>query len=261
MSPTTGWRNCLMPVMCSRTLCSAQRTRKSSLCVESSPTRSARSRSYGSRPAAARNTATTSSAPRCQFRYRSCARASRKMKRALLGGWTAPANISEYSARPSRLAARMSRRSLRTNAAAPVRASRMWCTLGRTRCLRARRRRAGTDGWAARARSNRCARSVVELQRASQSFEDAFGDAVDVAAFEPGVVRDADAPEHGDLFAAQPRHAPRAVVRQADLGRRELGPARAEEVADLPLRVHEPHRTTSARMLGDPARDTFARSL
>src|SRR5438874_3420461 len=42
--------------------------------------------------------------------------------------------------RPSWLAARMSRRWLPTNAAAPVVASRVHCTSGRTRCLARRRR-------------------------------------------------------------------------------------------------------------------------
>jgi hypothetical protein len=43
--------------------------RNSALCVESSPTRFERSRSYGSRPAAERSTATTSLAARSQSTY------------------------------------------------------------------------------------------------------------------------------------------------------------------------------------------------
>ena len=52
---------------------------------------------------------------------------------------------------------------------------------------------------------------VVELERAGERFEHAFGDAAQVAALEPGVVGDADAGEHGDLLAAQSGNAPRAV--------------------------------------------------
>ena len=57
------------------------------------------------------------------------------------------------------LAPRMSSRPLRTNAGTPAIASSMCCTLGRIRCC-ARRRLRGGDVCVARARSNRCARSV-----------------------------------------------------------------------------------------------------
>ena len=50
---------------------------------------------------------------------------------------------------------------------------------------------------------------LVELQRAGERLEHALGDAAHVAALEARVVRDADAGEHRDLLAAQPRHAPR----------------------------------------------------
>lgn len=43
---------------------------------------------------------------------------------------------------------------------------------------------------------------VVELQRAGERFEDAFGDAAELAAFQAGVVGDADAGQDRDLFAA-----------------------------------------------------------
>ena len=43
---------------------------------------------------------------------------------------------------------------------------------------------------------------VVELERAGQCLQDALRDAVDVAAFQAGVVRNADARQDGDLLAA-----------------------------------------------------------
>ena len=51
---------------------------------------------------------------------------------------------------------------------------------------------------------------VVQLQRADERLEHRLGDAAEVAALEARVVVDADAGEHRDLLAAQPRHAPRA---------------------------------------------------
>ena len=64
------------------------------------------------------------------------------MNRAMFAGQTALANIGEKTARPSWLAARMSRRPLRTYAGAVLIASRMRCTPGRTCCLTGRRVRA-----------------------------------------------------------------------------------------------------------------------
>src|SRR3954469_12273730 len=49
-SPTTGWLNCLTAEAWKRTLWAAQWVRNASLRVASSPTRSERSRSCGSRP-------------------------------------------------------------------------------------------------------------------------------------------------------------------------------------------------------------------
>jgi AcrR family transcriptional regulator len=64
--PTVGWLKCLTPLLWKRTLCAAQRVRNASLWVASSPTRSERSRLYGSRPAAERRMATVSVATRSQ---------------------------------------------------------------------------------------------------------------------------------------------------------------------------------------------------
>jgi hypothetical protein len=52
---------------------------------------------------------------------------------------------------------------------------------------------------------------VVELQGSREGIQDAVGHAVRVAALQAGVVRDADACEHGDLFAAQAGDAAAAV--------------------------------------------------
>ena len=73
------------PVLWIRTSCAAQRTRKSSLRVDSSPTRSESPRSWGSRPASARSNATVSSATMSHSRKNDLACESRKTKRALFG--------------------------------------------------------------------------------------------------------------------------------------------------------------------------------
>ena len=56
---------------------------------------------------------------------------------------------------------------------------------------------------------------LVELQGADDAFEDVFGHAAGVAAFEAGVVLDADPGEHRDLFAAQALDPPVACRRRA----------------------------------------------
>ncbi len=83
-------------------------------------------------------------------------------------GRTGSTYNSEKRARPSAFAERMSKRPFCTRAGAPVIASISLCTLGRTRCC-VRRRRRGVAGWAARARSNRCARSASSSCRARAS--------------------------------------------------------------------------------------------
>jgi hypothetical protein len=96
----------------------------------------------------------------------------------------------------------MSRRELRTSAGALIESS-IHCTLGRSSCLLGRRGLAGVVGWGTRARSNGCARSaLVELQRAGERVEHGFQDAVQVAALQARVVRDADFGEDGDLLPA-----------------------------------------------------------
>jgi hypothetical protein len=186
------------------------------------------------------------------------ARGSRKTNRAAFGfSW--PSNISSYRARPSGLAARMSRRSLPMWAAAPVIASSSCCTEGRMRCLVGRQRGGGPIGWAARARSKRCARSASSSCSARASASRTLSDA---PARSPRsrarVVGDADAGQDGDLLASQ--DAAGAVVGRADVGGLELGPAGGEELADLAARVHRALEPRAADR-GDPASVTFTGSL
>ena len=79
---------------------------------------------------------------------------------------------------------------------------------------------------------------VVELQRAGERFEDAFGDAAEVAALQSGVVGNADAGQDRDLFAAQPENAPRTVGGEPGLVRGDLGSPGGQELPDLGLGVH-----------------------
>ena len=87
---------------------------------------------------------------------------------------------------------------------------------------------------------------VVELQRASQRLEDAVRGPGEVAALEAGVVGGAHAGEDGDLLAAQPGHAARSVVGQADVGSFDLGSPRGQEFADLAAGVHAPNLPRSS---------------
>jgi hypothetical protein len=74
---------------------------------------------------------------------------------------------------------------------------------------------------------------LVELKRAGERFQDQLGDAADVAALQALVVLDANAGQRGDLLAAQPGHAPRAVARQAGLLGRDLRPPGRQELGDV----------------------------
>jgi hypothetical protein len=102
---------------------------------------------------------------------------------------------------------------------------------------------------------------VVELQRAPERAEHALGDAMHVAAFQAGVVRGADAGEHGDLLAPEAGNPPWAVVGQPDLVGGQLGAPGGEEVADLAAGVHDLQRSPVPGRPGDPARVTFTGSL
>jgi hypothetical protein len=78
---------------------------------------------------------------------------------------------------------------------------------------------------------------LIELQSAGERDEDGLRRAGEVAAFEAGVVVDADAGQHRDLLPAQPLDpAVRAVERQPGLVGSDPGAARDQELADLPLR-------------------------
>ena len=93
---------------------------------------------------------------------------------------------------------------------------------------------------------------VVELQRAGDGVEDLGGGAVDGAAFELGVVLDAEPGERGDLAASQPGHPPVAAGGQADLVRGDLGPSGHEEVAYFLVVVHDVRVRAARRRVGCP---------
>jgi hypothetical protein len=61
--------------------------------------------------------------------------------------------------------------------------------------------------------------------------EDAVGGASEVAAFEAGVVRNADTGEDGDFLPSQARDAAGVVIGQADVGGLEPGPPGGQELA------------------------------
>ena len=96
---------------------------------------------------------------------------------------------------------------------------------------------------------------LVELQRAGQPFEHELGDAADVAALQALVVLDADTGQRGDLLAAQARHAPLAVGRQAGLLGRDLRPPRGQELGDVAVVIHQgvDNVRAGSALLGCPA--------
>ena len=96
---------------------------------------------------------------------------------------------------------------------------------------------------------------VVELQRPRERLEHRVGDAGGVAAFETGVVVDADAGEDRDFFAAKAGDAARAtaVGAQARLLRRDSGAPRGQELTDLVLGVHDPDSSAARRLVRGPA--------
>ena len=115
---------------------------------------------------------------------------------------------------------------------------------------------------AARARSNRWARSASSSCSArAMASRTAGGGAGEVAAFELGVVLDADPGERGDLAAAQPGHPAVARGGQAGLLRGDLGSARDEELADLGSVVHAIEGTAARHGRGMPCRYTSRQGL
>ena len=113
-----------------------------------------------------------------------------------------------------------------------------------------------STSWAARARSNRCARSVVvELQRPRERLEHGVGDSSGVAAFEAGVVVDADAGEQRHFFPAKTGDATRAAAVRAQSGLlgRDPGAPGGQELADLVAGVHDSRLAPLQRPLRGPA--------
>ena len=97
---------------------------------------------------------------------------------------------------------------------------------------------------------------VVELQGAGDGVEDGRGDAGERAAFELGVVLDADPGQGRDLTAAQPGHPPGADTGQTRLLRGDLGSSRDQELADLGTVVHIIDVTTGSAGVGMPCQYT-----
>ena len=90
---------------------------------------------------------------------------------------------------------------------------------------------------------------VVELQGSHDAVEHLVRGSGNLPAFQAVVVVDADAGKEGNLLSAQPWNtALPAVGRQVDHLRRQSGPPRHQEFADLALGVHDAQRSTS----GDP---------
>jgi hypothetical protein len=84
---------------------------------------------------------------------------------------------------------------------------------------------------------------LVKLQRMRKRVQHAVGHAIQVAAFETGVVIDADSGEQRDFLPAEPRHAPvTAVGRQACPFWRNPGPPGDQKLANLVAAVHKPRR-------------------
>ena len=89
---------------------------------------------------------------------------------------------------------------------------------------------------------------LVELKPTGERLQHGLRDALEVPALEAGVVVDADAGEHRDLLAAQPGNATGATEdRQARLLRRDPGPPRGQELADLAPVVHDHDGTAPER--------------
>src|SRR4051795_12527072 len=100
---------------------------------------------------------------------------------------------------------------------------------------------------------------VVELERSRQRLKHAFGDAAQVSAFQAGVVRNADAGQDSDLFAAQARDASRTVGRHACLLGGNRGAAGGQELLDLLPGLHDDEPRPGHQRVGDPASTSLNR--
>ena len=96
---------------------------------------------------------------------------------------------------------------------------------------------------------------VVGLQRPRERLEHGVGDSGGVAAFEAGVVVDADAGEQRHFFPAETGDAARAAAVRAQaglLGRNPRAPG-GSELADLVAGVHDVESNPVPRTLRGPA--------
>ena len=100
-----------------------------------------------------------------------------------------------------------------------------------------------------------CALSVVELQRPRERLEHGVGHPGSVAAFEAGVVVDADAGQQRHFFPPETWDAARAgaVGAETSLLGRNPRPPGGQELADLVARVHDVESSPLPRTPRGPA--------
>ncbi len=111
----------------------------------------------------------------------------------------------------------------------------------------------GTDACRAGQVEQVGALGLVQLQRTREGVQHGVGGAAGVAAFQPGVIVDADPGQQRDFPPAQPGHAAAATVAgQARLLRGDPGPPRGQEVTDLAPAVHALHGMPRPSGFGGP---------
>ncbi|MFG2697317.1 aldo/keto reductase [Kitasatospora sp. NPDC048407] len=91
---------------------------------------------------------------------------------------------------------------------------------------------------------------AVQAQRPGDGVQDAVRHTLEVAVLQPGAVLDADAREHRDLAAPQPRHPSQSVHRQPRLRGRDPVAAGAQERGGFSPVVHarQPRQAASVAL-------------
>ena len=243
----------LVPVRWNLTSWAAQRTRNSSLRVESSPTRSDRRGRRGRgrpRPAGWRRRRWRSLPVDEELAGAAGQEDEPGHVRRAGPGRRRPAEYSAYAERVGRQDVEAAVAHVGGGAAIE---SRMRWTLGRTRSWAGRRAGRADVGAADEVEEVRAARPRRAAGR-GRAVEHVFGHAAGVAALEARVVLDADPGQHRDFFASQARDAALvAVSRQASLLRGDLRSPRDQELADVVPCVHAVNATGTRRTEGGPA--------
>ena len=227
-----------MPVRWKRTLCAAHRTRNSSLRVDSSPIEVRELAVVGVAAGLGAQVRDELRGERAPSRRRSRRRRVQEGEAGAVGGLLAALEHRRVQRAAERVGGEVVHAAVahdrrRGHLVDDALHDRPDALLGRPRALGRR------PGWRRARGRSRCARSASSSCSARASaFEHELGDAADVAALQALVVLDAHAGQRGDLLAAQARHAPLAVGGQAGLLRRDLRPARGEELGDVVGGVH-----------------------